>query len=54
MQYRKGLSTLRTSYKGDKNSPRIVYRYGKQNGQINDFLHYRKLIKNILNKIAFS
>jgi hypothetical protein len=42
-------STLRISIKGDKSSPRIVYRYGKGDGQIREYLRYRKfgrLIKN--------
>ena len=32
MQCRKGLSTLRISCKGEKKRPRIVYRYGQQDG----------------------
>ena len=31
-----------------KHSPRIVYRIGKQDGQIQGFLEYRKFIKNIV------
>lgn len=43
-------STLRISSKKGKPSPRIVDRYGKQDGEIRNFLQYRKLIKNILRK----
>lgn len=48
MQCIKEGSTLRISSKKDKPSPRIVFRHGKQNGQIQWFLRYRKLIKKIL------
>ena len=41
-------STLRVSSKGQKHSPRIVYRYGEQDGQIGEFLVYRKQIKHIV------
>lgn len=50
MQCIKECSTLRVSPKKQKPSPRVVYRYGKQEGRILDFLHYRKLIKRILYK----
>ena len=50
MQCIKESSTLRASPKKQKSSPRIVYRYGKQDEQISSFLHYRKLIKRILYK----
>jgi len=50
MQCIKEASTLRVSPKKQKPSPRIVYRYGKQDEQISSFLHYRKLIKRILYK----
>ena len=50
MQCIKESSTLRISPKKQKPSPRIVYRYGKQDEQISSFLHYRKLIKRILYK----
>jgi len=52
LQCIKESSTLRMSTKKQKPSPRIVYRYGKQNTQIRCFLQYRKLIKNIIKKIA--
>ena len=51
MQCIKESSTLRVSPKKQKPSPRIVYRYGKQGGRILDFLHYRKMIKNIIRKV---
>ena len=41
-------STLRVSPKNQKPSPRIVYRYGKQDKQIRSFLDYRNLIKRII------
>ena len=43
--------TVRVSPKGDKPSPRIVYREGNQDGQIKDFLLYRRMIKRILRKL---
>ena len=51
MQCIKQSSTLRVSAKKQKPSPRIIYRYGKQDGQIRTFLDYRKLIKRILRKL---
>jgi len=36
-------STLRISRKEDKKTPRIVYRYGSQNHEIQQFLKYRRL-----------
>jgi len=47
MQCIKMSSTLRVAPKGDKPSPRIVFRYGRQDNAIKDFLEYRKLITNI-------
>jgi hypothetical protein len=44
MQAIKECSTLRVGSKGDKPTPRIVYRYGKQDRQIRVFLVYRKLV----------
>jgi hypothetical protein len=43
MQCIKESSTLRISPKGNKKSPRIVFRYGSQNHEIKEFLKYRKL-----------
>ena len=51
MQCIKQASTLRISDKKQKPSPRIVYRYGKEDDQIQDFLEYRKLIKRIVKKL---
>lgn len=51
MQCIKRSSTLRISKKEQKPSPRIVYRYGKQDNQIRCFLQYRKLIKDIMKKL---
>ena len=50
MQCIKEGSTLRVSPKGEKPCPRIVFRSGKQDKQIKDFLKMRKLIKKILKK----
>lgn len=50
LQCIKQSSTLRISDKNEKPSPRIVYRYGKQDDQIQSFLEYRKLIKRIIKK----
>jgi len=51
MQCIKEGSTLRVSAKKEKPEPRIVYRYGSQNGQIAEFLAYRSLIKGIIRKL---
>jgi len=51
MQCIKGGSTLRISPKKDKPSPRIVYRYGKQDGEIHLFLLKRQEIWNIMKKM---
>jgi hypothetical protein len=45
MQLIKGASTLRVSRKGDKGSPRIVLREGRQDQEIRAFLAWRKRIK---------
>ena len=52
MQCIKHASTLRVSAKKRKPSPRIVYRYGKQDKQIRNFLRYRRQIKSISNKLC--
>lgn len=52
MQCIKQASTLRVSSKGLKPSPRIVYRYGDQNEQVQDFLTYRQRIKRILRRLT--
>jgi hypothetical protein len=51
LQCRKMESTLRVSPKGNKPSPRIVYREGKEDDQIREFLDFRKIIKYIMRKI---
>ena len=51
MQCIKQSMTIRVSPKGDKSSPRIVYREGSQDGQIREFLHYRNKIKEIIKKL---
>jgi len=51
MQCIKEGSTLRVSPKLDKGSPRIVFRHGKENGQIESFLRFRKLMKNMIRKL---
>jgi len=52
MQCIKEGSTLRISPKMGKPSPRIVYRYGLEDGQIKEFLVFRRLTKNIWKRIA--
>ncbi len=47
MQAIKESSTLRVGSKGDKRSPRVVFRFGKQDRQIKTFLEYRKLILKV-------
>ena len=51
MQCIKMSSTLRISSKKGKPSPRIVYRFGKEDDQIHSFLSYRRKIKRIQRKI---
>lgn len=46
MQCIKESSTLRISTKRQKPSPRIVFRYGKEDQQIKHFLEYRNLVKS--------
>ena len=52
MQCIKEASTLRVSPKGEKPSPRIVYREGEQDRQIRKYLEYRKLIKGIMKRLS--
>lgn len=47
MQCIKMSSTLRVAPKGDKPSPRIVYRFGSQDHAVKDFLEFRRLVKQI-------
>ena len=51
MQCIKESSTLRVSEKREKASPRIVFRYGKQDKQIKGFLDFRDFIKRIERKL---
>jgi hypothetical protein len=51
MQCIKKTSTVRISSKGDKPSPRIVFRYGCQDGQIEKFLETRRFILDSLRKM---
>ena len=50
MQCIKQSSTLRISPKREKPSPRIVFRQGKQDQQIENFLRMRTLTKKIIKK----
>jgi hypothetical protein len=47
MQCIKESSTLRVSKKKEKPSPRIVFRFGKQDNEVKNFLLLRKIIKRI-------
>lgn len=47
MQCIKESSTLRLGSKGDKPFPRIVYRFGRQDREINSYLKVRGTIKKI-------
>jgi hypothetical protein len=51
MQCIKGCSTLRVSHKREKLPPRIVYRYGKQDQNVKDFLRNRKIIRKMSAKL---
>lgn len=51
MQCIKQSSTLRVSRKSRKPSPRVVFRHGKQDKQIQEFLEYRKMMKRITRKM---
>ena len=51
MQCIKEGSTLRVSPKHGKAAPRIVFRYGKENDQIESFLKHRREVKNIIRKL---
>lgn len=50
MQCIKRSSTVRISPKGKKPSPKIVFRYGSQNGQIKKFLETREFVLDSLKK----
>jgi len=48
MQCIKQSSALRTSPKGSKSSPRVVYREGEQDDRIASYLDKRRLLKAVL------
>lgn len=48
MQCIKEGSTLRISPKKDKPSPRIVFKCGSLDGQVKEFLNFRKQVKDIM------
>jgi len=50
LQCIKGSSTLRVTHKGGKPSPRVVFREGKQDAEIRNFLLWRRRIKRIMRK----
>jgi len=52
MQCIKGSSTLRVSEKQEKTSPRVVFRHGRHDKQINGFLEFRVVIKGIERKLS--
>lgn len=53
LQCRKREPTLRVGPKGNKPSPRIVYRYGRQDVQIQGFLEHRRMFKrDVLKRLA--
>lgn len=54
MQCIKESSTLRVSEKQEKTSPKIVFRYGKQDKQVSSFLKFRDVIKGIERKLSKS
>jgi hypothetical protein len=49
MQCIKRESTLRLGNKGVRGCPRIVFRFGSQNGEVKNYLFYRRMVKAILN-----
>jgi len=51
MQCIKESSTLRVSSKGEKPSPRIVYRYDEQDDAIETFLRHRRMVKKWMRKL---
>jgi hypothetical protein len=50
MQCIKQSSTLRVSRKSVKPAPRIVFRYGRDDAQIHQFLRYRRMLKQMIRK----
>jgi hypothetical protein len=51
MQGIKESSTLRVGPKGEKPSPRIVFYYGKQDGEVRYFLKKREELKLVINRM---
>jgi len=51
MQCIKQSSTLKISPKREKQSPRIVFRYGKQDQQIFNYIKMRTFTKKIIKKL---
>ena len=54
LQCIKGSSTLRVSPKGNKPSPRVVCRQGKEDTEVRNFLRHRRHIKNILRQMRIT
>jgi hypothetical protein len=52
MQLQKPTYTLRHGFKGDKRPPVIVWRHGKQNKKIKEFLENRNFVCNFLNGVT--
>lgn len=52
MQSIKMSSTLRVSLNREKPSPRIVFRHGKQDEEIRNFMRNRRLIKHIMKEVT--
>lgn len=50
MQCIKKESTLRLGTKGVKRCPRIVFRFGSQNGEVRTYLFYRRMVKTVLKR----
>lgn len=48
---RQGL-TLRVSAKGEKSSPRPVFRFGKRDNEIRNFLRKRREVREIMREVG--
>ena len=48
LQIIKGSSTLRISNKGEKNPPKIIYKFGRQSGEIKNYLECCELFKDVI------
>jgi antitoxin component YwqK of YwqJK toxin-antitoxin module len=51
MQCIKESSTLRLGTKEGKPCPRIVYRFGKQDGEIKSYLEFGRIIRSAVRKV---